>query len=311
MISIIIPTHNGTHHDTYPQLDKLLARLRTQTVQGEVLLVDSSGKEGIAGVADRFGARVITVKNTEFDHGSTRTLAGRNASGDILVYMTHDAYPSDRYALERLIAPFARDAKIAVSYGRQLPHENANRLAAHLRHFNYPSHSSVRSYEDRKIFGIRTAFVSNGFAAYRRSVMEEIGWFKERLIMSEDMYAGAMVLKRGYRIAYEAAACVHHSHNYSLSEEFKRYFDTGVFHRCEEWIIREFGMAEGEGRRYLRSGITSLAKCGDIALIPSFIIKSAIKYLAYQAGRYYFFIPTALVRKISMHRNWWNHIIRE
>ncbi len=305
MISIIIPTNNDARQDVYPPLQQLLTLLREQTVQGEIIVIDSSDRAGTGSITEDRRVRIITVKNCEFDHGSTRTLAGKSATGDILVYMTHDAYPSDRYALERLIAPFARDARVAIAYGRQLPHRNATLLSAHLRHFNYPDRSSLRSYEDRSTHGIKTAFVSNGFAAYRKSVLEEIGWFKEKLIMSEDMYAGAMVLKRGYQIAYEAAACVHHSHNYTLREEFKRYFDTGVFHRLEGWIVSEFGLAEGEGARYLRSGISCLAKDGHIALIPEFIMRCAIKYIAYQSGRHYSLMPKRIVKKISMHGKWW------
>ena len=51
----------------------------------------------------------------------------------------------------------------------------------------------------------------------------------------------------GYKVAYCAEATVRHSHNYTPWEEFRRYFDTGVFHACEPWIQQQLGGASGEG----------------------------------------------------------------
>ena len=45
----------------------------------------------------------------------------------------------------------------------------------------------------------------------------------------------------------------YHSHNYTFFEEFKRYFDVGVFHEKESWILEEFGQASGEGANYVKS----------------------------------------------------------
>jgi len=45
--------------------------------------------------------------------------------------------------------------------------------------------------------------------------LEEIGWFREKLIMGEDTFAGARMLLAGYKIAYVADAQVYHSHNYA------------------------------------------------------------------------------------------------
>ncbi|HBP78237.1 MAG TPA: rhamnosyltransferase, partial [Halomonas sp.] len=72
-------------------------------------------------------------------------------------------------------------------------------------------------------------------------------------ILSEDMMAGARLLQQGWKLAYCADACVQHSHNYSLSAEFKRYFDVGVFHHQEQWLLAWLGKAEGEGKRFVLS----------------------------------------------------------
>ncbi|MFE0678513.1 hypothetical protein ACFW26_34910, partial [Streptomyces sp. NPDC058867] len=46
---------------------------------------------------------------------------------------------------------------------------------------------------------------------------------------------------------------VHHSHSYSIGEEFRRYFDVGVMHARAPWLLDRFGKAEGEGKRFVQS----------------------------------------------------------
>ncbi|BBM05676.1 hypothetical protein HAALTHF_27910n [Vreelandella aquamarina] len=92
--------------------------------------------------------------------------------------------------------------------------------------------------------------MSNSFAAYRREALLAAGGFPEGTILSEDMMAGARLLQQGWKLAYCADACVQHSHNYTLAAEFKRYFDIGVFHHREQWLLAWLGKAEG-GRQTL------------------------------------------------------------
>ena len=83
---------------------------------------------------------------------------------------------------------------------------------------------------------MKTAFNSNSFAAYRRKALKDVGGFPINTILSEDMYVTAKMLLKNWSVAYCADAKVYHSHNYTIWQEFKRYFDIGVFHAKEAWI---------------------------------------------------------------------------
>ena len=85
--------------------------------------------------------------------------------------------------------------------------------------------------------GIKAAFLSNSFAAYRRSALESVGGFPSDTIFGEDTFAAAKMLLNGWKIAYSAEATVYHSHNLTFIEEFRRYFDIGVFHSREKWFM--------------------------------------------------------------------------
>jgi O-antigen biosynthesis alpha-1,3-rhamnosyltransferase len=299
--SIIIPTLNADS-----SLETLLQALKGQTVTGEIIVVDSSSSDRTVDIARTFDAWIIMVRQEDFDHGGTRTFAGKTAKGDILVYLTQDALPSDAHTLKALVTPFINDSKLGAVYGRQLPYPDATPFAAHLRLFNYPHQSYTRSLHDKNNYGIKTAFLSNSFAAYRKRAIEEIGWFKSGLISTEDTYAGAKLLLAGYRLAYAADAIVYHSHNYTLFQEFKRYFDIGVFHKMESWIREAFGKAEGEGMKYLKSEMAYLIKMGKYHLFPELFIRNALKYIGYSLGGSYKWLPGVVIREMSMNREWWH-----
>jgi rhamnosyltransferase len=278
--------------------------LRSQTVTSEIIVVDSSSSDRTVEIAESFGARVFIVPTEDFDHGGTRTLAGKAAKCDILVYMTQDAVPFDSHSIENIIRPFENQG-IAASFGRQLPYPDATAFGAHLRLFNYPDVSRIKSLEDRNTNGIKTAFLSNSFAAYRKTTLEEIGWFQRKLIMGEDTCVAAKILMAGHKIMYVAGAMVYHSHNYTVLQEFQRYFDIGVFHKSERWLIDEFGKAEGEGIRYMQSLFAFLRRTNKYYLMPEAVVRNAVKYIGYKLGQNFDKLPASMIHKCSMHANFW------
>lgn len=301
-ISIVIPLYNAEKH-----LEKLLPQLRSLVVSGvcDVIFIDSSSIDGTHKIIVENGFdNIHVIKSSDFDHGGTRAKAKKYTDADIIVFLTQDALLMNGYSIESLIKVFEND-KIGAAYGRQLPHKNANFFSTFLRQFNYPNKSYVRKYEERSKFGIKTAFLSNSFSAYRRSAMDDIGWFKDGLILGEDTYAGAKLLKSGYELAYVAEACVYHSHNYSIWEEFSRYFDIGVFHQMETWILDDFGKPEGEGFKYIKKEFKYIVNNKAFLRIPEFVIRNGVKYLGYKLGLNYKKLPAKVILRLSMHKRWW------
>lgn len=300
-ISVIIPTRNGAE-----TLRELLAGLRLQERQpDEIIVIDSASTDTTVHVAHEYGATVVPIPLAEFDHGGTRTLGATIARGELLVFFTQDALPAGRHLLARLVAPFDADEAIGMSYGRQLPAFDADLLAAHLRQFNYPEQSAVRSFADRTRCGLGTVFASNSCAAYRREVLAEVGYFPKGLIFGEDTWVAGKVLQRGRKIAYVAEAAVYHSHNYQPYEEMQRYFDIGVLHRSESWLIETYGSSTGRGLTYLRSGLLYLRQQGSPGAMGDFMVRVALKWIGYQLGRRHRILPRSLAERLSLHKNWW------
>lgn len=295
---VCIPTLNAGSDWT-----QFLAHFKRNTQGSRLVVVDSASDDETAELARLAGADVWEIKRGDFDHGATRDWALRHLHYDIVVFMTQDALPTGPDSVVRLVSAFD-DPDVGAVFGRQLPHSDATPIAAHARLFNYPEESRVVSQADIPRLGIKTAFLSNSFAAYRREALIGAGGFPAQVILGEDMIAGARLLQTGWKLAYCAEATVNHSHNYSLGEEFRRYFDIGVMHARERWLIELLGQAEGEGGRFLRSEFRFLWRQAP-ALLPQAFVRNALKYLGYRLGRAERHLALALKRRCSMHTHFW------
>lgn len=300
-LSIIIPTYYAQNY-----LQKLLETIKEQSIEDyELIIIDSSSKDKTVEIAKNYTDNVIVILQSEFDHGGTRAQAAQIAKGEILVFLTQDALPYNSSTIKNIIKVF-EDEKIGAAHGKQLSYADTNLFGKHLREFNYQDKSYIRSKDDIEKYGLKTAFLSDSFAVYRKSALEEIGWFKSDLILGEDTYAGAKMILANYKLAYAADAKVYHSHSYTIWQEFKRYFDIGVFHQCEKWILDSFGKAEGEGMKYIKSEIKYLLSHGAWYLLPEFFMRNGMKYIGYKMGQRYEKLPMWMIKKFSMHHRWWD-----
>ena len=299
--AVIAPTLNAHEHWA-----KWVCAVDAQTTHPlRVLVLDSESTDKTVPQAIEAGFEVINVERLKFNHGGTRNLSLQHLppSTDVVVFMTQDALLADAEALQKLMSAFD-DPTVACAFGRQLPHADASALAAHARLFNYPEASRVVSLADKDRVGLKTCFMSNSFAAYRVTDLLAVGGFPSNVILGEDMAVAARLLLAGKRVAYQAEACAYHSHNYTPLEDFRRYFDTGVFHAREQWLLDAFGGASGEGLRFVKSELRYLLKNAPW-LIPSALLRTVLKLLGYRLGRAEVRLPLALKRRLSMFRGFW------
>jgi rhamnosyltransferase len=300
-VAVLVPTYNPG-----PLWLDFLAGLQAQTsAPAHCWVLDSESNDGSLAKTAQAGMVVHPVERKHFNHGGTRQwgIDRLPAGVEFVVFLTQDAVLVDPEAIGCLLSGFS-DPAVAAVYGRQLPHPDASQIAAHARLFNYPAQSQTRRWSDKDRLGIKACFLSNSFAAYRLSALREVGGFSSRVIVGEDTHLAARLLQQGHAIRYEAQALVYHSHNYSLTNEFTRYFDTGVFHHDENWMIRDFGKAGREGLRFLKSEIRFLARHAPWRL-PEALLRTALKALAYRLGCTHTRWPLALKKQLSMHKGFW------
>lgn len=299
-IQIIIPVYKPDN-----KLLELLRQIKRQTIKDiSLLIIDSGSNDEYKDEIKNMNCLVKKIDPRTFNHGGTRQMgADMFPNKDVYIYLTQDAILADEYAINNIIEVFNND-NVGCAYGRQLPHKGASIFATHARLFNYKNKSYIYSIKDKEKYGMKTVFNSNSFAAYRGEALKDVGGFPTNTILSEDMYVTAKMLLRNWSVAYCAEAKVYHSHNYTIWQEFKRYFDIGVFHARESWIRKRFGAAEGEGKKFVISEAKCLVKKNPLLLVEM-IARDGMKFLGYRLGLNEKFLSKDFKKKISMGRGFW------
>jgi len=327
---VIVPTYNPGRE----AWAKWVQALQSQNCKPmQVVVVDSGSTDGSLELSQQAGFTVLHTKAQDFNHGGTRQWAlnhgflnpelnpanGATLSAtpipssptDFIVFLTQDAILANSNALEELLQAF-QDPQVAAAYGRQLPKPEAHWLEAHTRSFNYPDASKTVQLQDKASLGIKACFLSNSFAAYRLQALMAQGGFPAHLPLGEDTFTAAKLLLSGQSLRYQASAAVYHSHNYNGLQDFQRMFDTGVFHAQNPWLLQNFGKAEGEGAKLVKSQWAYLKAQASQPHHPNFLqgmvqllSANALKLMGYKLGRAYQWLPKALVKKFAMNKVFW------
>lgn len=301
--ALLVPVRNaGAHATTF------LKGLSAQSVcPNRLIAVDSESSDESPELFEKAGFEVISIPATSFDHGSTRQQMATLAKDvDVLVFMTQDAILASPLSLHCIVKPFDDDSELGAICGRQLPSKDANPFAIYARAHNYPEKSYERSKDDFGECGIKTAFMSNSFAAYRKSALDDVGGFPTRSIFGEDLLVAAKMLLRDYKIRYEADATVLHSHNYSLTEEFRRYFDVGVMRNTQNEILSQLGSANSQARKMLLGEMSHLVKHHPL-LVPISFARAGVRFAAYQAGKLSDRLPNSICKRLSFCQSYWRN----
>ena len=279
-----------------------LERVAGQCISGdlEVIVIDSGSTDGTLDIIRQFDVRLTEIPAQEFRHGRTRNFAASIATGDILAYLTQDALPLSSQWLASLTEPLLGNNEVAATYGRQIPREDASFNTRAALSKIYPDEPLVKRISDLPRLGLRAYHMTNATSAYRRKVLEEIR-FREDLITCEDVAIAKEILEKGYAISYVPTAAVEHSHNYSMAQAFRRYFDNGASYQ-------RLGLFHGDGKQgigIVKLGLShataearrALADGGIATFVNSTAINAA-KYIGFTLGRVERTLPTWLKRLI-------------
>lgn len=297
MLSVVIPVKNGGQ-----DLDRCLAAIRRQNVSDEVeiIVVDSGSTDDSVSIARRHHAIVIEIPAESFTHGGSRNLGASRAQGELLVFISQDAYPVADGWLALLTAPLREDETVAGVYGRQLPHDGAKPPERYFLDFLYGPRPRRQSATSPAEISMDTTLFSNVNAAIRRSLWEEFP-FSSDLVMSEDQEWSRRAIMAGHSLIYEPLAAVRHSHNYTLLAAFRRFFDSGVSSDRAYMadttesgqVLRRRALAYGWGE------LRWLWLTGQRAWIPYAVIYETAKMAGLLAGINHHRLPVAVKRRLS------------
>jgi len=275
-ISVVIPTKDGGN-----LFGEVIERIRQQNYDGkiEIIVIDSGSSDNTLEFARKFCDRVEQIPHEKFNHGLTRNYGVEISSGEIIILMTQDAFPSNDKLIHHLVS-FFTDPDIAGVYAKQMPRPEADVLTKRNldNWLTGRDEFEVRQLKDDVLYESLSPFgkyklcnFDNVCSAIRRSVWKDIPFIENSF--GEDIEWCLRVLKSGWKIAYQPEACVIHSHDRSVYYEYKRTY------MCHQKLYQLF----------------------QLQCIPSFkFIFRSIVYATLTDWHYIFFHEPRLAEKIKL-----------
>lgn len=215
MISVLMRSHNDIKYIRMT-VEALLSQELDEDV--EIISCDDRSTDGTAEyLANVPQLRRIAPPDGKYVPGKTLNYMVSQAKGDIIVFNNSDAVPQNREYLKKLTAPL-KDEKVDCVYGNQIARKDARFVVRK---------DYERAFGDGKVaasWGNFFSLVSSGFR--KRDLLAKP--FDENIQYSED---AEWVRRHSAKIVYVPDAVVEHSHNYTLKEVRKRFFNEGVADR--------------------------------------------------------------------------------
>ena len=212
MISVLMRSHNDIKY-IRSTVEVLLAQVVDDSV--EIISCDDHSTDGTAEyLASVPQLRRITPPEGKYVPGKTLNYMVSQAQGDVIVFNNGDAVPQHKEYLQNLVAPLKNPETDCV-FGNQIARKDA--FAVVRKDYERAFGDGTLAAGWDKFFSL----VSSGFRKYDLQAKP----FNDQIQYSED---SEWVNRYNANIVYAADAVVEHSHNYTLREVRKRFFNEGV-----------------------------------------------------------------------------------
>jgi rhamnosyltransferase len=102
---------------------------------------------------------------------------------------------------------------------------------------------------------------------------------------------------------------VEHSHDYSVLQEARQFFDTGVMHTEQRWLLDSFGTATGDAMRFALSEYQYVRAAGIRWPAVNCAWRSTVRFAAYRLGRVHRIVPSSVKRRLTATPGYWNRSV--
>lgn len=246
--------------------------------------------------------KYTVVSEKDFSHSLTREKAAMESNSDICVFITQDILINDKRWLYKLTKPIY-DGKCHAAFSRQLCDNNS--IEKYTRMKNYPENSRITQKSHTEDLGIRAFFFSDAASAVNLNIYKKLnGYDGLDLLTNEDMYLAYKLINNGYKIMYNAKACVIHSHDYKFKTLFKRYFDQGVFLKDNSYLLDY--KTNDSAIELLKFVATESLKERNLKAFFNIVPNFGARFLGNKLGQNYEKLSKEKIKKYSSNINYWD-----
>jgi rhamnosyltransferase len=229
-VDVIMRSHNDAK-----LIEATLNGLFKQNIPFQLTVFDNSSTDGTLDILKKFDCRIINVPAGTYIPGQILNRGMMETESELVAFLNSDCLPVNEYWLQNLLNGFHKKEKVAAVFGQQEPRPDCQTLFAR---------DTINTFSD----GAKQKYWKHCFSmassAISRSVWKEMP-FSEELRYSEDIDWTWRARQKGYEIAYIPESRVLHSHNYTISQAYRRSYGEGraeadifIWNKWESSILR-------------------------------------------------------------------------
>ena len=300
-VSVVVPVYNGAR-TLIPCLDSLM-NLDVCNEQIEIIVVDNNSTDETKEVIRQYPVIYLFEKNR--GRGWARNRGAMFSKGEFVAFTDADCIVEKEW-IKQLLGGFEDDERAAVCGGKILAFRQKTLFEKYVETRGILDQQ--KGIEGKSPQDLPRVVTAN--AMFRKSVLEEAGYFDEDLLTSEDTELSWRISFLGHEIKYVPEAVVYHQHTKTFKTFLKHHFDFG---RAAVVINQKYGkiyLGVGGPSSALGVFVFSLAAAGLflIRLVKNifyrrqrepvaFLFLDALVNLSYNLGALYTILETLIFRR--------------
>ncbi|NFF78268.1 glycosyltransferase family 2 protein [Clostridium sporogenes] len=225
-VSVVIPCKNEVGY-----IEKCLNSFVNQNYPKElyeVLVCDGISTDGTQDIVKRYEENYKNVKlvlNEGITAPKGMNLGIKNSTADVIIIFGAHAYADEDF-IKKNIEFLSKDSNIGCVGGpiETLNNSNKGKAIALAMSSPFGVGNALFRYAKKETFVDTVAF-----GAYRRSVLDEIGYFDEELVRNQDDEINYRVVKNGYKILLSPEIKSSYYSRDSLKKLWRQYFQYGFW----------------------------------------------------------------------------------
>lgn len=201
----------------------------------ELIIIDSNSQDKTVPIAKQFGAKVMHIKQSEFNHGQSRKDAAEKAQGDYVLFMVQDAVPESTTLFAELLSLLLSNKKVGAASPFQCARPDSDIFAQWQTKYTY---SSIALKNKDYIFTLpdnnsyyklpfiikrKLSLLDNVCCMVDKNVFLELNGFRS-IPIAEDVDFAIRLVQKGYSIGLLGTNCIMHSHTRPPLYFLRRYY---------------------------------------------------------------------------------------
>ncbi len=183
--------------DEAESIGRTLDLVKEQTVESQLIVVDSGSTDGTGEIARERGAEVLWIPAEEFTFGGSLNLGTEHATAPVVIALSAHAYPRDERWLERMLDAL-EDPMVACAVGAEFGPDGEQITGRLCQDDTMARRNPVVGY-------------SNASGGYKRELWEQYR-FRPEMPGTEDKEWSWHWLQRGYTCVLGPDLTVDHDH---------------------------------------------------------------------------------------------------